>query len=252
MAGYTLSSVTQNGVVTRGSGSYHNSMRVGNGTPSYATGVNGLFVTGSAEFSGKIHIKGGVRCIGAQTETLEGNTAVARTYRATVSGATPIFLGIDTTSAGTQGKVYTQVRWETSKTAGWKNQDGVATSGSIRQPESFRFNLTYTSGLGGILNVQNPLGASAIVKDVMVYLTTGSVPSARVDVGLGASSGNVNNLIDNIQTSATGIKDNIGDAGTEGGWGVYIAPTQYITAHRQAGGTVSALRGYCYITMQRV
>lgn len=110
-----------------------------------------------------------------------------------------------------------------------------------------RVPLVASDAAGGVFAWANPAGASIIVTNVVVNVTTASSGACTLDVGIAADAVTSNDtFIDGVSVAATGAKDVIKDAGTNGVACQQVTSSQYITASKATGAT-SGLAGFAYI-----
>lgn len=100
---------------------------------------------------------------------------------------------------------------------------------------------------GGVLAWANPAGASIIVTNVVLNITTATSGACTLDVGIAANGTTSNDtFIDGVNANATGAKDTIKDAGTNGVACQQLTSSQYITASK-ATGSAAGMVGFAYI-----
>jgi hypothetical protein len=127
-----------------------------------------------------------------------------------------------------------------------------AAGGVWRNQKTVRVALAASDAAGGVFAWANPTGGSIIVTSVIVNVTTQSAGACTVDVGIGATAGTSNDtFIDGVSVAATGAKDNIKDAGTNGVSAQQVTSSQFVTASMATGAT-SGLAGFAYITYMPV
>lgn len=107
-----------------------------------------------------------------------------------------------------------------------------------------------TTTAGGAAAIANPEGVDLIITRAVLYIPTASAGAATVDVGVAANgTTSADNLIDGVSVAATGAKDNISDAGTNGKARQVWGASQYVTA--TASATLAGMVGYLYIEYLR-
>lgn len=101
---------------------------------------------------------------------------------------------------------------------------------------------------GGVLSWANPESGSIIVERVVLDVTTASTGACTVDVGTTATTAatSSDNLIDGVTVAAIAVKDNVGDAGTNGKARQKLATGKWVTGS-MASGAAAGLAGYAYI-----
>lgn len=104
---------------------------------------------------------------------------------------------------------------------------------------------------GAILAWANPEGV-AIIAEILVDVTTATSGACTADFGVAADATTLNDtLIDGVSLNATGVKNGVKNAGTNGVMYVRVGPTQYITGST-ASGAVAGLVGNAYIRYIKV
>ena len=103
--------------------------------------------------------------------------------------------------------------------------------------------ISATSGGGGLFNILNPTGATIVIERCALDITTASSTVSTIDVGVAATGTSDDSLIDGIAASATGLFDNITDAGTNGGATVKCTSAQYITGTFSSAASAKSLAG---------
>jgi hypothetical protein len=106
---------------------------------------------------------------------------------------------------------------------------------------------------GGIGAWQNPEAVSVIVTRIVVNREVASAGACTADIGQTATSATTSsdNLIDGVSLNATGLVDNINDAGTNGKARQLVAAGNWITFSRASGASASFV-GKAYIEYVRV
>jgi hypothetical protein len=101
---------------------------------------------------------------------------------------------------------------------------------------------------GGVFAWQNPEAGSVQVERVILDVTTQSSGACTVDVGATATNATTSsdNLIDGVSVAAAGLKDNLGDAGTNGKARQKLAAGKWVTAS-VASGASAGLVGFAYV-----
>jgi hypothetical protein len=101
---------------------------------------------------------------------------------------------------------------------------------------------------GGIIAWQNPEAVSIHVLRVVLDITTQTSGACTADVGTTATNATTSsdNLIDGVSLAASGLVDNLGDAGSNGKARQKLAAGKWVTAS-VASGTVTGLVGSAYI-----
>ena len=118
--------------------------------------------------------------------------------------------------------------------------------GGVRAP--VKVALADAATAGGVAAIANPFGAAAYITRIIVSVTTVATAAATIDAGVAADDETLSDdLIDGLDVNAaTGLFDNIVNAGTNGKalqpWGA----SEYVTIS-EASGDVSDLEGYVYI-----
>lgn len=228
-----------NSTVDVGSAGYFVQIKVGNGTPGNATGDDDCYVKGDFEVDGKIYADGNMEFTSSTTVlTVDANRAAALT----VNDGTTELLHIDTTTGA--------LKIDFSKTLivddvlGIKCDDDSA----HRLPHWYRVALTVGAGAGDILNLLNPIGASAFVLRLLVRVTTVATGACTLDFGCAASATSSDTLIDGLDVNtAIGAFSNVSDPGTNGNEaGDDLGATEYVTGS-VATGDSTGLVGYAYI-----
>lgn len=104
---------------------------------------------------------------------------------------------------------------------------------------------------GGVLSLANPEGVELIVTRLIIRVTTASSVAATVDAGIAANGTTLaDTLIDGLSVAATGVFDNIEDAGTNGEASVVWGTSEFLTIS-QASGDVTGLVGFAYVEYVR-
>lgn len=103
--------------------------------------------------------------------------------------------------------------------------------------------LSATSGGGGLFNILNPTGATIVITRLALDITTASSTVSTIDVGVAATGTSNDALIDGVAASATGVFDNITDAGTNGGATVKCTSVQYITGTFSSAASAKSIAG---------
>lgn len=127
-------------------------------------------------------------------------------------------------------------------------QHGTDSSSKVwRGTNVSRVALTAADTAGGVFAWANPAGASIIVTNVVLNITTATSGACTIDVGVAADATTSNDtFIDGVNANATGAKDIIKDAGTNGVACQQLTSSQYITASKASGAT-AGLVGFAYI-----
>ena len=102
---------------------------------------------------------------------------------------------------------------------------------------------------GAVLSWVNPEAGTIAITRLLVNVTTVATGAATVDFGTTATNGTTlsANLIDGVDVNAaTGLFDNIDDAGTDGKSKQLLAEGKWLTGSR-ASGAVAGLVGFAYI-----
>lgn len=102
---------------------------------------------------------------------------------------------------------------------------------------------------GGIFSWQNPEDGSVVIERVVLDVTTKTTAACTGDFGTTATSATTvsDNLIDGLDlNAATGIFDNLGDAGTNGKTRQKLATGKWVTGSMKTGAA-AGLVGYAYI-----
>jgi len=98
---------------------------------------------------------------------------------------------------------------------------------------------------GGVFN--HTFGVAVIVSRVIVDITTASTGSCTINIGTAATATTSgDNLINALSVAATGIFDNINNAGTNGRARQKLSSTEFVTGS-VASGASSGLVGNAYI-----
>ena len=106
--------------------------------------------------------------------------------------------------------------------------------------------LTASDTVAEIFQLTNSYGSDLIVTRAMIQVTTVSSGACTVDVGTGSgASTSYDNLLDGIDTTSTGVSDNLKSmhAGDSGRSVIVWKSTEYINASKASGAT-SGLVGY--------
>lgn len=103
--------------------------------------------------------------------------------------------------------------------------------------------ISATSGGGGLFNLLNPTGATIVIERLALDITTASSVVSTIDIGVAATGTSNDALIDGVAGSATGVFDNITDAGTNGGATVKCTSAQYITGTFSTAASATSLAG---------
>lgn len=106
---------------------------------------------------------------------------------------------------------------------------------------------------GGIGAWQNPERVSVVVTRIVVNRETQSTGACTADIGQTATSATTSsdNLIDGVSLAATGLVDNINDAGTNGKARQLVASGNWVTFSRASGASADFV-GKAYIEYYRV
>lgn len=136
-------------------------------------------------------------------------------------------------------------------TAAQLNQaaSAIGTVAFDRSMKIARVALAAADTAGGVFAWANPEAGSIIVNRVVLDVTTNSTGACTVDVGTTATNATTlsDNLIDGVSVaSAAGVKDNLGDAGTNGKTRQKLATGKWVTGS-VASGASAGLVGYAYI-----
>ena len=101
---------------------------------------------------------------------------------------------------------------------------------------------------GGVFAWENDTGYDLIVDLAYIDVTTASTGACTVDIGVAANGTTLNDtIIDGLDVNAaTGVSNNIDNAGTNGGIGVKVADGQWLTAS-VASGASAGIVGSAYI-----
>ena len=101
---------------------------------------------------------------------------------------------------------------------------------------------------GGVFAWANPEAGSILIERVILDVTTATSGACTADVGTTATNATTSsdNLIDGVSLAATGLKDNLGDAGTNGKAKQRLATGKWVTGS-VASGTGAGLVGFVYI-----
>lgn len=100
---------------------------------------------------------------------------------------------------------------------------------------------------GGVFTWTNSTGATVVVTDVIIELTTAASGAGTVDIGFAATVISADNLIDGLDVNAaTGTFSNNSTPGTNGLPAKQVPANQYVTAS-QATGAVAGLAGTYHI-----
>lgn len=103
------------------------------------------------------------------------------------------------------------------------------------------------TGAGGVFTWTNSTGATVVVTDVIIELTTASTGAGTVDIGFAATVISADNLMDGLDVNAaTGTFSNNSTPGTNGLPAKQVPANQYVTAS-QATGAVAGLVGTYHI-----
>jgi hypothetical protein len=115
-------------------------------------------------------------------------------------------------------------------------------------PRVTKVALSAGTAAGGVLSWANPAGASIIVHNIAIDITTGSSVASTIDVGVAANGATLSDtLIDGVSGATAGVFNSATNAGTNGRMSRKVASTEFVTAS-QASGTVTGLAGSAYIT----
>lgn len=101
---------------------------------------------------------------------------------------------------------------------------------------------------GGVFAWANPEAASIHILRVVLDVTTATSGACTADVGTTATNATTSsdNLIDGVSLAAAGLKDNLGDAGTNGKAKQKLATGKWVTGS-VASGASAGLVGFAYI-----
>ena len=115
-------------------------------------------------------------------------------------------------------------------------------------PRVTKVALAAGTAAGGVLSWANPAGASIIVHNIVLDITTQSTGASTIDVGVAANgTTSSDTLIDGVSGAAAGVFNSATNAGSNGSMSRKLTSTQFITAS-QASGAVAGLVGSAYIT----
>ena len=115
-------------------------------------------------------------------------------------------------------------------------------------PRVTKVALAAGTAAGGVLSWANPAGASIIVHNIALDITTQSTSASTIDVGVAANgTTSSDTLIDGVSGAAAGVFNSATNAGSNGSMSRKMTSTQFITAS-QATGAVAGLVGSAYIT----
>jgi hypothetical protein len=101
---------------------------------------------------------------------------------------------------------------------------------------------------GGLFAWQNPEAGAVHVLRVVLDVTTATSGACTADVGTTATNATTSsdNLIDGVSLAATGLLDNLGDAGTNGKAKQRLAAGKWVTGS-VASGSVTGLAGSAFV-----
>jgi hypothetical protein len=115
-------------------------------------------------------------------------------------------------------------------------------------PRVTKVALAAGTAAGGVLSWANPAGASIIVHNIVLDITTQSTGASTIDVGVAANgTTSSDTLIDGVSGAAAGVFNSATNAGSNGSMSRKMTSTQFVTAS-QASGAVAGLVGSAYIT----
>lgn len=115
-------------------------------------------------------------------------------------------------------------------------------------PGSHRVALAKAEGAGGLAAIENPEGVDLIVTAFLVEHSGDGPGTSTFDAGIAANgTTSSDNLIDGAALDAAGIYSNVGDAGTNGGFGVAWGAGEYLTVSASADPSATDLSGFVYV-----
>jgi len=127
-----------------------------------------------------------------------------------------------------------------SATSGWVRLNWYAQhDGTVFWKQA----ISATSGGGGLFNILNPAGETIMIERCALDITTASSTVSTIDIGVAATGTSNDELIDGVAASATGVFDNITDAGTNGGATVKCTAAQYITGTFSSAASAKSIAG---------
>ncbi len=111
----------------------------------------------------------------------------------------------------------------------------------------YRIALAAVDAAGGVAAIANPEGAAVIVTRLALDVTASSTGACTVDAGIAANATtSADGLIDGLSVAATGVFDNVSDAGTNGRARAKWGAGQYLTISKASGAT-AGLAGTAYV-----
>jgi|1_EtaG_2_1085319.scaffolds.fasta_scaffold06151_4 hypothetical protein len=119
------------------------------------------------------------------------------------------------------------------------------------QAQAFQYALAAAAGVGGVLNVENPLAVPCTVVYLGIDITTASTGAATVDAGVDTDgSSSADDMIDGLDANnATGWFTSDNDAGTNGESHRRIGTTEHIVISKKTGD-VAGLAGNAVFVLQ--
>jgi len=226
------------GVGTLATTAYFDRMFIGQAAASFghSTGINDLGVAGDIECDGVLYCDGNdLRFAAAADIRIADNDATALVFE--YGAGETEFMRLDTTTG--------DVALELSVPIRPRSDDGAMA------PEWYHYDLADGAAAGAVLSQLNPLGVDAYVLDLLIIITAPSTLASTQDFGVAADGSTLSDtLIDGLSGAAAGRFNNIHDEGTNGGYGVLITSTQYITGS-QASGDNTDLAGKAYVALIR-
>jgi len=245
------------GVVDIGSAigtDYFRRIRVGNGTPSYATGADSVYIGGTTEIVGVAYNRNNRQVIPVAHSVVlaSGNAAALKIGTTWDAGVISSYMTVDTND----GYVTTDKKRRYESTSGDYNQT-VSTILQTRQEEWFKFAVSADSGAAGMARIQNTLGTKVVLTDLYLEVTGPSSGASHAEIGItsGAASG-VGNVMTSAGLTATGTRFY---KLSGGGSGISGAPIPWnsnhylnITASGGGAGGASSFAGSVYVKLKMV
>ena len=234
-----IGNLVLSGTTTESTGHRFQGAHIGTSAAGFskATGAGSFGVSVQIELASSVRLQGNVSSIGSRNWVLATSNATALRF---MDGSSETFK-FNTLSS------HIRISWPIYTLSGITN--GVGTSGGLKQAETYAFTLSANSGNGGVFSFLNPFQAAAFVKTTWLHISGGTADSGGINIGIGDSAGSAgDDIMDGKSISAAGLFNSQDSGGAEGGVGVLLGASQYITG--TASGSPSGLDGYVYVEIQ--
>jgi len=225
---------------------YYTRIRVGAGTPSYATVDNDAYVQGKLEVVGGARF-GSIQQAAKLSAVLVAGDAVALDIHGPIAGSYVHPLVVDTSNYRT---IVSGVPLYTRGNPGAKGSGGIWMGSSTnfnanRRADWWEIPLSIGGGDGGIFGVSNPYGAKAIVVNTILQIEAVSTGVEHMNAGVASGAlKSASNLFSKVSAGAVATKPGPKSGAT--GWeGTAVSASDWITATGfSAGQAATALSGH--------